>query len=82
MWFVRTCVYPADFEPVELSHSERREPGSKLCALGIDPEAVLPSAAPDSFDKHGRLIPEKCAEDPSRREIEIRAGELLVNLRE
>jgi len=75
-WLIRTCVYPAPFEPVELSKSERSTLGSKLRALGVDPAAVLPSAAPDAFDKDGRLIPEKYSEDASRREIEISEREL------
>jgi len=75
-WFIRTYVYPADFVPVALSQSERRTLGSKLRVLGVDPEAVLPSARRDEFDEEGRLIPEKYSEDPSKREIELSEREL------
>jgi hypothetical protein len=75
-WFIRTYVYPSDFEPVALSESERSKLGSKLRALGVDPEAVLPSAPRDEFDKQGRLVPEKYSEDPSKREIELSEREL------
>jgi hypothetical protein len=75
-WFIRTYVLPADFEPVELSQPERITLDSKLRALGVDPEAVLPNAERDAFDADGRLIPEKYSEDPSRREIEISEREL------
>jgi hypothetical protein len=78
-WLVRTYVYPAPFEPVELSLAERSTLGAKLRVLGVDPEAVLPSAsgdAGDAFDAEGRLVPEKYSEDPSRREIEISEREL------
>jgi hypothetical protein len=75
-WFVRTYVYPADFEPIELSQAERGTLGSKLRALGVDPDAVLPKAQRDEYDDEGRLIPEKYREDPSQREIELSEREL------
>ncbi len=75
-WFVRTYVYPAPFEPVALSQTERSTLSSKLRALGVDPAAVLPAAPDDTFDADGRLVPEKYVEDPSRREIEISEREL------
>ena len=58
-WFIRTYVYPAPFEPIELSQAERSTLGSKLRALGVDPAAVLPSTSPTRLDKQGRLVPEK-----------------------
>jgi len=76
-WFIRTYVYARDFTPVELSRTERQELGSKLQALGVDPVAVLPRPkGEDEFDAQGRLVPEKYAEDPGKRDIRLSEREL------
>lgn len=76
-WFVRTFVYARDFTPVELSQAERRELGAKLRVLGIDPVEVLPRPKEaDEFDAEGRLVPEKYAEDPGRRDVQLSEREL------
>jgi hypothetical protein len=76
-WFIRTYVYARDFTPVELSRTERQELGSKLQALGVDPVAVLPRPkGEDEFDAQGRLVPEKYAEDPGKRDIHLSEREL------
>lgn len=46
-WIARTYIWPADFEPVQLTHSEQLELDSKLRALGVDPPTpAAPPAAP------------------------------------
>jgi len=76
-WFVRTYIYARDFTPVELSQTERRELGTKLRVLGVDPAEVLPRPKEaDEFDAEGRLVPEKYAEDPGKRDVQLSEREL------
>jgi hypothetical protein len=76
-WFVRTFVYARDFTPVELSQDERRELGAKLRVLGVNPAEVLPRPKEaDEFDAEGRLVPEKYAEDPGKRDVQLSEREL------
>lgn len=75
--FVRTFVYAPDFTPVELSRPERQELGAKLRALGVDPAQVLPRPEEqDAVDAEGRLLPERYAEDPGRRDVLLSEREL------
>lgn len=76
-WFVRTFVYAREFTPVELSQAERRELGAKLRVLGVDPAEVLPQPKETGeFDAEGRLVPEKFAEDPGKRDVQLSEREL------
>lgn len=76
-WFVRTYIYARDFTVVELSRSERQELGSKLRTLGVDPADVLPRPkGEEELDAQGRLIPEKYAEDPGKRDVRLSEREL------
>ena len=43
-WLIRTYVFAGDFRPVELSQKEQVQLDSKLRAIGVDPESLLPDA--------------------------------------
>lgn len=76
-WFVRTYIYAREFEPVELTSPERKELGSKLRALGVDPVDVLPRPREqDALDAEGRLVPEKYSEESTRRDVRLSEREL------
>lgn len=80
-WFVRSYVYARDFKPVELSISEQTRLDSKLAAIGLTPQDVLPNAkraqpTAADFDADGRLKPERYSEDGASRDIELSEREL------
>jgi hypothetical protein len=77
-WVLRTYVYAADFKPVSLSVKEQTKLDHKLQQIGLDPKELMPAAtrAPDPVDASGRLIPERYAEDSSRRNIRLNEREL------
>lgn len=80
-WFVRSYVYAREFKPVELSISEQTRLDSKLAAIGLAPEDVLPNAnrrAPtaEDFDADGRLKPERYSEEGASRDIALSEREL------
>lgn len=77
-WAVRTYLYAPEFKPVSLSQKEQIKLDEKLRLVGVDPDALMPDAEHkvDRVDANGRLIPERYAEDPARRNIKLSEREL------
>ncbi|MEM1436959.1 MAG: arginine N-succinyltransferase, partial [Pseudomonadota bacterium] len=80
-WFVRSYVYAREFKPVELSVREQTKLDSKLAAIGLEPESVMPNArrtepTAADFDADGRLKPERYSEDGASRDIKLSEREL------
>lgn len=70
VWLVRTYIYPALFQPVELSASEQRTLDGKLEALGV--EGIYEPSA----DADGVLEPEPYREDSTGRRLAFSEKEL------
>lgn len=87
-WIIRTYVYASDFRPVELSQKEQTKLDTKLRAIGVDPEALLPDAERGDQgtreklanrierDGDGNLIPERYSEEGASRVVELSEREL------
>lgn len=85
-WIARTYLWPADFEPVELSQKEQVRLDGKLRAMGIEPSDLPgapavgagppPTRATEAESPEAWLRSERYAEDPSKREIGLSEREL------
>lgn len=82
VWYIRSYVYAADFEPVALKPLEQSNLDSKLAGMGLDPLDVMPNAArgnfavPDRFEDGGRLVPERYSEEGASRNVSLSEKEL------
>ncbi len=70
-WVIRTYIFPANLEPVELSQQEQVELDRKLSRLGISREGVM-------LDDSGRevAVPVPYAEDGDKRDVTLTEREL------
>jgi len=69
-WVIRTYVFPAQLEPVELSHTEQVELGRKLKIIGVVTET--PAAEQGTH----RAMPEPYSEENADREVYFSEREL------
>ena len=79
VYYIRSFVYAADFDPVYLSERAQARLDGKLAGLGLDPVDVMPDArraAPDRFDSDGRLIAERYSEVGASRDVRLSEKEL------
>jgi hypothetical protein len=77
-WFVRSYIYAADFEPVELDGKEQRVLDSKLRSLGYetgDSTATTDSRAGGESDAQW-LRPERYSEQAGQRQVRFSEREL------
>jgi hypothetical protein len=74
-WFVRTYIYPKDFEPVELSEKETIELNQKLKVIGYEPDPIKKGSSQQESDQQW-LRPERYQEMESAREVSFSEREL------
>ena len=75
-WFVRSYIYPKDFEPVELNTAEQQTLNAKLRVLGYEPEEVTHQQQGSKETDQQWLRPEAYSEAGGKREVSFSEREL------
>jgi len=75
-WFVRSYIYPKDFEPVELNTAEQQTLNAKLKVLGYEPEEVTHQQQGSKETDQQWLRPEAYSEAGGKREVSFSEREL------